>query len=150
MHRRQALLGAIGVLVGVTGCSSSTTSNQQGVALAGVELGNATEEEQMFHLLVEYEEDIVYWNSHELEPSEENQMSSRVVDPGITTSKGNVEVKCRVGDKHKIADFNYQNFHGECVISTFLYGFRGDQVLSSHPTTVDFELPDSIECPTDE
>ena len=150
MYRRQALLGATAVLSGVAGCSSRPSSNQQGVDLAGVELGNATEESQIFHLLIEYEGEIVHWDAHELEPSDGNQMGDEVVDPSITTDSGDVEIKCRVGDQHTVTDFDDQDFHGECVLATFLYGFRGDNVLSSHPTTADSEPSDLIECHTDE
>jgi len=150
MYRRQALLGATAVLAGIGGCSSRPSSNRQEVSLAGVELGNASKESQIFHLLVEYEGDIVYWDAHELEPSGDDQLESEVVDPGITTGRGDVEIKCRVGDQHTVADFGNQDFHGECVLGTFLYGFRGDRILSSHPTTADFELPESVECPNSE
>lgn len=150
MYRRQALLGAIAVLSGVAGCSSRPSSNQQGVNLAGIELGNATEASQVFHLLVEYEGEIAHWDAHEVEPSGGNQMGGEVVDPGITAGPGDVEIRCRVGDQHTVTDFDDQRFHGECVLGTYLYGFRGDTVLSSHPTTADSEPSELIECPTDE
>ena len=150
MYRRQTLLGVTAVLAGIGGCSSRSLSNQQGVALAGVELGNATEESQVFHLLIESEGDIVHWDAHEVEPSSGDQLGSEVVNPGIANGPGDVEIKCRVEDQQTVTDFGDQDFHGECVLGAFLYGFRGDRVLSSHPTTADFELPESVECPASE
>lgn len=150
MRRRQALFGMTAVLTGIAGCFSRPVSEQQGVSLAGIELGNATDESQIFNLLVTYEEEIVHWEAHEVEPGSETDMGSKVVDPGITTGPGDVGLKCRVGEHATMTDFDDPNFHGECVLGTFLYGFRDDQVLSSHPTTVDFQLPDSITCPSNE
>lgn len=137
---------ALGTLPGCT----AFESDPDGAVLAGVELGNATEETQTFHVLVEYDDEIVHWSSHDVEPAaNEGRMGGTIVDPEVPAEPGRVVVHGCVGDRRASTDLVEAGFDGECVVETYIYGFRGDEALSAHPTTVDSleDPPDSLECP---
>lgn len=149
--RRRSILKAGGTLLvgGLAGCSTSDSS-PEGVILAGVELANDTEESYIFHLLVENDNEIISWSSHEVEPnSSEQQAGVEIIYPEMPDTPEPITVHCRVGEHWVSTDFLDEDFEEECVLATFLYGFRAEEVLSTHPTTVNSleNPPESLECP---
>lgn len=137
---RRTFLSASGIVAaaGLAGCTSLSDDTPDGVVLSMIELGNATDEAQTFDVLVEHDGDIVYWEAHEIEPSGAGQqMGSDRFTPTVPEEPGSVVVHARVGDRWTTTDFVEGGFDGECVVATFLYGFRGDDVLSAHPISAD-------------
>ncbi|KDE58297.1 hypothetical protein EL22_05870 [Halostagnicola sp. A56] len=122
----------------------------------GIEFGNATAEPLTFHYLVENEDEIIFWSSREVTPDAgEEQTGFETFVPDVPPDPGPITVHCRVGDQRATIDFIRDDFggsddvDGKCVIGTFIHGFRGENVLSTHPIAVDAfeEPPEWVECP---
>mgnify|MGYP000123086793 FL=1 len=66
MQRRQALLGAVATLSGVSGCIAPFTSDGS-LTEVNVELRNTDDEARTFHLALETEAGMVDWGSHRVD-----------------------------------------------------------------------------------
>ena len=152
---RRTFLGTagLGAVTGVAGCLGGE-EDVEGVLLPRVELGNATSEAVTVDVIVEYDGEIEYWDAHQVAPGGgENGMGSQLVDPELPEEPGQVIAQARIDQQRASIDFAESGYgDGNCVIATFLYGFRGDDVLSAHPATVedDWANADAIGCPGDE
>ena len=152
MDRRAFLACAsLTTVAGIAGCTGSADESEDGVIMPRVELGNATNDTQTFHLLVEYDGEFEHWNSYDVEPSlDSGSMGSELIDPGLPDEPGEVVVYVRIGDRRARIDFADDGYgDGECVLATFLYGFRGDNRISAHPMTLadDEDLAAELDCP---
>lgn len=152
MDRRTFLAsaGAAGAL-GLAGCAGDDEP-PEGVVLPRVELGNATSEPVRFHVLVEYDGELEHWDDYEVDPGFQAQgMGSDLIDPELPEDPGAVKAHARVGNQRSRIDFEREGYgEGECVIATFLYGFRAEDRLSAHPTSVDDDWDADVGCPIDE
>lgn len=152
MNRRTFLAGVgVASIGGLAGCTGAADDNPEGVRLPRVELGNATAETHTFHVIVEFDGEIHHWDSYEIEPGfNEQGLGSQLINPNLPDEAGDVVVHARIGAQRSRIDFDREGYgEGECVIATFLYGFRGDDELSSHPTSLEDsgDLANRISCP---
>ena len=152
MDRRTFLSCASVVAIGAfSGCTGRASDTGDGVILPRVELGNATNESQTFHLLIEFNDNIAHWDSYEVGPTfAEQGMGSEMIDPDLPDESGAVTAHVRIGSERASIDFEEEGYgDGDCVIATFLYGFRGEDQLSAHPVTVDenWGVSEQIACP---
>lgn len=157
MNRRTFLsCSGLAVAGGLAGCTGGADETPDGVILPRVELGNASSTPQTFHVLVEYNGELDHWASYEIEPTVGQEgMGSELIDPELPPDPALITAYVRVGEERAAIDFEAEGYsEGKCVIATFLYGFRGDDILSAHPTSLadSGRVADEVDCPagTDE
>lgn len=145
MRRRTFLAGSATVVaIPVSGCADLLAEGREGVILTHAELGNASDEPQVFDLLVTHDDEIIHWASHEVGVGENAQETGgTVIDIDSPDEHGHVEVSVRVGEEWKRTDFNTDRYDGERVIAVVVYGRSEDELLrisrriSDRPTTND-------------
>lgn len=145
MNRRQYLAG-VGAIsaVGLAGCAASGTDGPARVVLTHVELANGTGEPQVFHLVVEHDDEVVHWSSHEVDGGGDGgEMGGAVVEMAPPDEPGVVAVHGRVGETWRTVDFDTDRYDGDRVIAVFQYGpwsddgtaLRGTRLVSDRPAS---------------
>jgi hypothetical protein len=131
MNRRKVLAGSATVgAISVAGCTGLLEEDRQGVTISHVELGNASEDRQIFDLLVTHDDEIIHWSSHEVGVGENHQeMGDALVEIDSPDERGQVEVLVRVGEEWQRTDFGTDRYDGERVIAVVVYGMVEDDML---------------------
>ena len=131
MNRRTFLAGSASVFTAVgSGCTTFADEERDGVILTHVELGNASDELQVFAVLVTHDDEIVHWSSHEVGVTEsEEAVAGEVIDIDVPDEYGYVEVLTRVEDQWDTTDFDTDEYDGERVIAVVTYGMVEDELL---------------------
>ena len=131
MRRRTFLASSVTVgAIFMSGCTGLLAENREGVTLTHVELGNASDEPQVFNLLVTHDDEIIHWASHEVGVGGPDQeMRDALVEINSPDERGHVEVLVRVGEEWQQTDFDTDRYDGERVIAVVVYGMVEDDML---------------------
>ncbi len=131
MNRRTFLAGSATVgTISVAGCTGFLDEKQEGVTLTHVELGNASDEPQIFDLLVTHDNEIIYWSSHEVGVGGNDQeMGDMLVEIDSPDERGHVEALVRVGEVWQRKGFDTDRYDGERVIVVVVYAMVEDEML---------------------
>jgi hypothetical protein len=131
MRRRTFLASSVAVGASFTsGCTGLLAEEREGVTLTHVELGNASNEPQVFDLLVTHDDEIIHWSSHEVGVGGTDQeMGDALVELDSPDERGHVEVLVRVGEEWERTDFDTDRYDGERVIAVVVYGIIEDDML---------------------
>lgn len=143
MRRREFVAWSGTVLtIGPAGCSTLGSGARDGVVLTHVELGNGSDERQVFDVFATYDGEVLHWRSHEVEAREsDEELGGEVVEIDPPEEPGNVEVYVRVGENWERTDFD--EFDGKRVIVTATYGWpergmlRLSRIESDRPASTD-------------
>lgn len=143
MNRRRFLeCGGTALAVGFAGCSAIDAESREGVILTHIELGNATDELQMFDVIVRYDGNIMHWETYEVAPgTAEQEMGGEVIEIDHPPDPGRVEVSVRVGQHWERTDFDSDRFDGKHVIVVATYAWPEEGALRL--SRVDSDRPPS-------
>lgn len=131
MQRRTVLAGSAGALtVLIGGCIGIRGDERDGVILTHVELGNATDDPQVFDVLVTHDDAIIHWAAHEVGVgTAAGESGGTVIAIESPEDYGDVAVYVRVGDVWQHTDFATDEYAGEHVIAVVTYGQIEDEML---------------------
>jgi len=144
MDRRKLLLLSGAALSGLAGCAIPT-SGSTNVTLSGISLVNTTSTAVEFDVIVESDDRIVYWESHEIDSApDDSQTNIETIVPDLPDEYDNVAVHGRVNGQRRTINLGRENFDNECVLPSFIYQISNN----IFGTTVD--LVDNLSDPPEE
>lgn len=123
MKRRRLLgYGGTALGIGLAGCSVLSSDTQEGVFLEQVELGNGSDEPQVFDVLVKNAEDILHWATYEVEPRDGEELGGHLVEIDSSEELRDLQIFVRVGGNWQSATFDDDRYAGEQVVAVVTYG----------------------------
>lgn len=122
---RRDLLLATASGVSLAGCAS-LRPRQEGVVLLELITANWLDEPVEFHILIEYDGEIVHWSSHTAEGRDGVRLDGETV-PDMPVGPGDITVHARVGNKRRSMNFVEAGDEGKCVKVRVMCESYGDE-----------------------
>ncbi|ERJ05541.1 membrane lipoprotein [Halorhabdus tiamatea SARL4B] len=145
--RRRFLALSTGSIGALSGCSLPT-GGPPDVTLGGVSLVNTTSTAVAFDVIVESDGEMVYWESHKIEPAPDNgQTNTETIVPDLPEESETIVVHSRVDGQRRTIDLGRDDFDGECVLPSFIWQKSEDVFGTTVNLVADLsDPPEAISC----
>lgn len=145
--RRRVLAVSTASIGALAGCSLPTGGSPD-ATLGGISLVNTTSTVMAFDVIVESDDEIVYWESHDIDPApDENQTNTETIVPNLPEESDSIVVHGRVDDQRRTIDLQRDNFDGECVLPSFIWQKSEDVFGTTVNLVADLsDPPEEVSC----
>ena len=109
---------------------------------------NTTSTAVAFDVIVESDDEMVYWESHEVEPAQDNrQTNTETIVPDLPEESETILVHGRVDGQRRTIDLRRDNFDGECVLPSFIWQKSEDGFGTTVNLVADLsDPPEAVSC----